>query len=110
MNRGHERIVLEGQALQSEICSHALSTPGPGVSRVPSLAETKPTTEVGKLRHPQVAGVRKQTLIVNMPGNPKAVGECLAALMPALPAVLRQIRGLPPGGGDAAVQVRFELF
>lgn len=44
----------------------------------------------------QVAGLRKQTLVINMPGNPKAVGECLGALMPALPTVLRKIRGLPP--------------
>ena len=44
----------------------------------------------------QVAGLRKQTLVINMPGNPKAVGECLEALMPALPTVLRKIRGLPP--------------
>lgn len=31
--------------------------------------------------------------IIVMPGNPKAVEECLGALMPALPHALRQLRG-----------------
>lgn len=28
-----------------------------------------------------------------MPGNPNAVAECIAALMPALPHALKQLRG-----------------
>jgi molybdopterin adenylyltransferase len=32
-----------------------------------------------------VAGVRKRTLIVNLPGSPKAVKECLEYLLPVLP-------------------------
>ena len=31
-----------------------------------------------------VAGIRKQTLIINMPGSPKAVRECLEYILPAL--------------------------
>jgi gephyrin len=31
--------------------------------------------------------------IINMPGNPNAVAECIAALMPALPHALKQLRG-----------------
>ncbi|KAH9294170.1 hypothetical protein KI387_040628, partial [Taxus chinensis] len=38
-------------------------------------------------------GIRGSTLIINMPGNPNAVAECLEALMPALPHALRQLRG-----------------
>jgi len=56
----------------------------------------------------QVAGIRGKTLIINMPGNPKAVGECLNALMPALPHALRQLRGLSgkPNHGAPATSSR----
>ncbi|KAL2622320.1 hypothetical protein R1flu_002525 [Riccia fluitans] len=39
------------------------------------------------------AGIRGSTLIINMPGNPNAVIECLDALLPALPHALKQLRG-----------------
>ena len=32
-----------------------------------------------------VAGVRKRTLIINLPGSPKAVKECLEYVLPTLP-------------------------
>jgi molybdopterin adenylyltransferase len=32
-----------------------------------------------------VAGVRGRTLIINLPGSPKAVRECLAYILPVLP-------------------------
>eukprot|EP00250_Pteridium_aquilinum_P007913 c17529_g1_i2 orf=103-2175(+) len=40
-----------------------------------------------------VAGIRYSTLIINMPGNPNAVAECLEALMQSLPHALKQLRG-----------------
>ncbi|KOM46729.1 hypothetical protein LR48_Vigan07g043300 [Vigna angularis] len=39
------------------------------------------------------AGIRGSTLIINMPGNPNAVAECMGALLPALKHGLKQIRG-----------------
>ncbi|POO01496.1 Bifunctional molybdenum cofactor biosynthesis MobB/MoeA [Trema orientale] len=39
------------------------------------------------------AGIRGSTLIINMPGNPNAVGECMEALLPALKHALKQIKG-----------------
>uniref|UniRef100_A0A1D1YDI4 Molybdopterin biosynthesis protein CNX1 n=1 Tax=Anthurium amnicola TaxID=1678845 RepID=A0A1D1YDI4_9ARAE len=39
------------------------------------------------------AGIRGSTLIINMPGNPNAVAECMEALAPSLKHALRQIKG-----------------
>src|SRR6187455_3286290 len=33
----------------------------------------------------QTAGIRNQTLIVNLPGKPKAIRQCLDAVFPAIP-------------------------
>jgi molybdenum cofactor synthesis domain-containing protein len=40
-----------------------------------------------------VAGVRGRTLVVNLPGSPKAVRECLEVLLPALPHAIGLLRG-----------------
>ena len=40
-----------------------------------------------------VAGIRKKTLIVNLPGSPKAVRECLEFILPSLGHGLEILRG-----------------
>ncbi len=40
-----------------------------------------------------IAGIRKKTLIVNLPGSPKAVSECLAIILPVIPHTIKLIRG-----------------
>lgn len=42
------------------------------------------------------AGIRGQSLIVNLPGNPKAIGECLPPLLPAIAEALDHIAGFRP--------------
>jgi molybdopterin adenylyltransferase len=42
-----------------------------------------------------VAGIRGQTLIVNLPGSPKAARENLASILPALPHALQLLKGDP---------------
>jgi len=41
-----------------------------------------------------VAGIRKETLIVNLPGSPKAVREGMETLFPILPHAIRMLRGV----------------
>jgi molybdopterin adenylyltransferase len=41
----------------------------------------------------QTAGVRGSTLIVNLPGKPAAIRECLLAVMPAVPYCVDLIGG-----------------
>jgi len=40
-----------------------------------------------------VAGQRGQCLIINMPGSPKAVRECLDVILPAIPHAVEIIKG-----------------
>jgi molybdopterin adenylyltransferase len=39
------------------------------------------------------AGTRGQTLIVNLPGNPRAIGECLPLVLPAIVEAIDHLRG-----------------
>jgi molybdenum cofactor synthesis domain-containing protein len=41
-----------------------------------------------------VSGIRKGTLIVNLPGSPKAVREGMETLTPILPHTIRMLRGV----------------
>ncbi|WP_018971042.1 molybdopterin adenylyltransferase [Rubritalea marina] len=41
----------------------------------------------------QTAGIRGSSLIINLPGKPKAIGECLEAVFPAVPYCIDLIDG-----------------
>ncbi|HEY0109137.1 MAG TPA: molybdopterin adenylyltransferase, partial [Fibrella sp.] len=41
----------------------------------------------------QTAGIRNKTLILNLPGKPKAIGQCLAVVFPAIPYCIDLIGG-----------------
>ncbi|MHC4134298.1 MAG: molybdopterin adenylyltransferase [Planctomycetota bacterium] len=41
----------------------------------------------------QVAGIRGRTLIINLPGRPRAIRECLLAVFPAIPYCVDLIEG-----------------
>jgi molybdopterin adenylyltransferase len=63
--------------------------PGFGeIMRVLSFAKV-PTSILSR----STAGTRGRTLIVNLPGNPKAIGECLPLLMPAIREAIRHLNG-----------------
>ncbi len=40
-----------------------------------------------------VVGTRGKCLIINLPGSPKAVRECLEAILPALPHAMETLKG-----------------
>lgn len=53
----------------------------------------------------QTAGIRKQALIVNLPGKPAAIRECLEAVFPAIPYCVDLIGGAFLEGTAAAPKV-----
>lgn len=63
----------------------------PGLLHV-MMQESLKITPFAMLSRP-AAGIRGSTLIINMPGNPNAVAECMEALLPALKHALKQIKG-----------------
>ncbi|MBI2305183.1 MAG: MogA/MoaB family molybdenum cofactor biosynthesis protein [Chloroflexi bacterium] len=63
----------------------------PGLTEVMRGESLKKTPQAMLSR--AVAGIRGRTLIVNLPGSPKAVAECLSAILPALPHAIEMVRG-----------------
>ncbi len=70
----------------------------------PGLAEAMRVRSMSKTPHAMlsraVAGIRKRTLIVNLPGSPKAVEENLAVIIPALPHAIQLLREDPEAEQD----------
>jgi molybdopterin adenylyltransferase len=60
----------------------------PEVMRLKSLEKT-PMAMLSRA----VAGLRGRCLIINLPGSPKAVKECLEAVMPAIPHAVEIMNG-----------------
>lgn len=62
---------------------------------LPGLAEAQRWTSFPKvptsILSRAVAGVAGRSLIINLPGNPKAIAECLPPLLPAIRECLRHL-------------------
>lgn len=63
----------------------------PGFAEVMRLEsfKTVPTAPLSR----SLAGVRRGSLILNLPGNPRAIRQCLAPLGPAIREALRHLAG-----------------
>ena len=66
---------------------------------IPGMAEAMRMQSLQKTPHAMVSravvGVRKQTMVINLPGSPKAARENLDTLLPALPHALAKLTGDP---------------
>jgi molybdopterin adenylyltransferase len=64
---------------------------------IPGMAEAMRRESMLKTPHAMisraVAGIRKTTLIINLPGSPKGVRENLAVILPALKHAIEKIKG-----------------
>jgi molybdenum cofactor synthesis domain-containing protein len=69
----------------------------------PGIAEALRAESLKVTRHAMLsrglAGIRGATLIINLPGNPKAVRENMDVLLPVLPHALELLRG--SSGGES---------
>jgi molybdopterin adenylyltransferase len=76
--------------------------------QVPGMAETMRHDGLRHTPHAmlsrQVVGVIGSTLILSLPGNPRAVAECLDSVWPALPHALALLRGDTRHAGEATPQ------
>jgi len=74
----------------ADVCDRLL--PGFGERMRQVSVEAVPTAILSR----QVAGTRGGSLVVNLPGSPRAITECLDAVMPAIPHALELIGAPAP--------------
>jgi len=80
-----------------EATSEVLDRELPGMSEAMRAESLKKTPHAMLSR--AIAGIRKQTLIVNLPGSPRAVRENLAVILPSLIHAIEKIKGDPSDCG-----------
>lgn len=82
---------LSGRDVTPEATMSVVDKSVPGIAeamRVKSLEKT-PMAMLSRA----TAGVRGSCLIINLPGSPKAVRECLEVVLPAIPHAVEIIKG-----------------
>ena len=64
---------------------------------VPGMAEAMRAESLKKTANAMISravvGVRGETLIINLPGSPKAVRENLSVILPAIPHAIEKLKG-----------------
>lgn len=82
-----------------EVCEKML--PGFGELMRSASLQYVPTAILSR----QTAGIRGKSLIVNLPGKPKSIRECLEAVFPAIPYCIDLIGGSYIQGNDEKIKV-----
>jgi len=91
---------LSPRDVTPEATRRAIHREIPGIAEAMRVEGLKATSTSMLSR--AVAGLRFQTLIVNLPGSPRAVRENLSYILPVLKHAIEKARGDP---GDCAVQI-----
>ncbi len=82
---------LTARDITPEATRRVLEREAPGIAEALRTESLKKTPMAMLSRG--IAGVRNRTLIVNLPGSPKAVRECLEVLGPVLPHAVQLLAG-----------------
>ena len=119
--RDEEDLIVETliELVDSKRIDLIITTGGTGVSprdvtpeamqrvlekEIPGMAEAMRAASFAKTPHAVISralcGIRKQSLIINLPGSKKAALENIAVLLPALPHAVEKIKGEM---GDCAI-------
>lgn len=83
--------------LTPEATAQVVERPAPGIAEAMRYHSLQITPRAMLSR--ATAGIRKKALIVNLPGSPKAVRECLKFILPSLEHGLQILKGTT---GDCA--------
>ncbi|HJT37997.1 MAG TPA: MogA/MoaB family molybdenum cofactor biosynthesis protein [Actinomycetota bacterium] len=81
---------LGARDVTPEATKAVIDKEAPGIAELMRSAGTQHTPMAALSR--QVAGTRGNTLIVNLPGSPKAIEECLDAIIGILPHAVEMLR------------------
>ena len=84
---------FEPRDVTPDATSAVCQRPVPGIPEAMRAASLAVTDRAMLSR--AAAGIRNKSLIVNLPGSPKAVRENLEAVLPALEHGLKMLRGGP---------------
>ena len=96
-NKGIDLIITTGgtgvspRDVTPEATREVIEKEIPGMSEVMRMESLKKTPHAMIIR--AVVGIRHHSLIVNLPGSPKAAKENLQAILPALPHTLSKLKG-----------------
>ncbi|MCF6293642.1 MAG: bifunctional molybdenum cofactor biosynthesis protein MoaC/MoaB [Robiginitomaculum sp.] len=90
---------LTARDITPEAISAVIEKPAPGFGEVLRSASARTISTAWLSR--SIAGVCQQTLIVSLPGSPKAIGECLQIMSPFIGHAVRLASGKSHLGGGS---------